>query len=69
METEEKVVIYNDDPKVIAAYLLEKHGCALAMEKTQKGITNAQNRSKYYDLSIWREVKAILEKKTNLQES
>lgn len=49
-----------DDPKEIAAYLIQEYGLDGALDAAVKGTTMAHTEGDNYSLSIWREVKAIL---------
>nr|ADI23583.1 hypothetical protein [uncultured nuHF2 cluster bacterium HF0770_42C12] len=50
-------------PPQIAESLLEEHGKDRALKVVNDGIMEAHKESDYYALSIWREVKAILQSK------
>jgi len=50
----------NDDPKEIAEHLIEQHGLEGAIAATTNGIADAHGSGSLYDLSIWREVRNIL---------
>ncbi len=49
-----------DDPQEIATYLIKKHGLNGAFDKVTKGTAAAHKSENLYDLSVWREVKAVL---------
>lgn len=50
----------SDDPDTIARYLVRQHGRAGAQAEAARLGYAAQSEGRYYDLSIWREVKRIL---------
>jgi len=50
----------SDDPRQIAASLVQEHGLDIALNKAIEGATAAQERGDNYDLSVWREVKRML---------
>ena len=50
-------------PSQTAKSLLEEHGKDRALKVVNDGIVDAHKKSDYYALSVWREVKAILESK------
>jgi hypothetical protein len=50
----------NDDPNEIAEHLIEEHGLEGAIIATANGIADAHGNGSLYDLSIWREVRNIL---------
>ena len=50
-----------DDPKEIAEHLVSEHGLDGAMEAVMVGITEAHEQGDMYRLSIWRDVRRILE--------
>jgi hypothetical protein len=50
----------NDDPKEIADHLVEEHGIEGAKLTVRDGIANAHDEDALYELSIWREVRKIL---------
>jgi hypothetical protein len=49
-----------DNPKKIAKHLVEEHGLEGAIAAATDGIANAHGNGNFYDLSIWREVRNIL---------
>ena len=49
-----------DDPKEIAEHLIEEHGLEGAKSAVADGIDGAHGSGNLYDLSIWREVRKIL---------
>ena len=48
-------------PSQTAKSLLEEHGKDRALKVVSDGIVEAHKESDYYALSIWREVKVILQ--------
>ena len=50
----------DDDPKDIAGYLIRQHGRAGALREATRNGYEAQSEGRYYELSVWREVKLIL---------
>jgi phytoene/squalene synthetase len=52
----------NDDPRQIANHLIEQFGVARALDEVRDGIAAAHKKRDNYRLSVWREVKRILEK-------
>jgi hypothetical protein len=50
-----------DDPKEIADHLQNKHGLKEAMAVVDKGKREASLEGNNYTLSIWREIKVILQ--------
>jgi hypothetical protein len=51
----------NDDPSQIGDYLIEQHGVDGALEMVREGIATAHANRENYRLSVWREVKRILQ--------
>ena len=51
----------NDDPSQIADHLIEQHGVDGALEMVREGIATAHANRENYRLSVWREVKRILQ--------
>jgi hypothetical protein len=49
-----------DNPKNIAEHLVEEHGLEGAIAAATDGIADAHGNGSLYDLSIWREVRKIL---------
>jgi hypothetical protein len=49
-----------DDPKEIAEHLIEEHGLEGAIAAVADGIAHAHGNGSLYELSIWREVRIIL---------
>ena len=49
-----------DDPKEIAAILIEENGVERAHEMAMAEITRANEVCDYYSLSVWREVRGIV---------
>ena len=49
-----------DDPKEIADHLIKEHGLDGAIAAAANGIADAHRSGGLYDLSIWREVRNIL---------
>ena len=52
-----------DDPQEIANHLIADHGLDGAMEAVMNGITEAHEGNDMYRLSVWRDVRRILEAK------
>ena len=52
-----------DNPKEIADYLVQEHGFEKATAVARDGISTANDIEDNYALSIWREVRVILEKR------
>ena len=50
-----------DDPFEIANHLIQEHGLERALEQATEGTTAAQQQGDNYRLSVWREVKRILQ--------
>ena len=49
-----------DDPKEIAAILIEENGADHALDIALAEITQANQSCDYYSLSIWREIRGIV---------
>ncbi len=49
-----------DDPAEIARSLVQQHGREAAMKEALRQGLEAQAGGRFYDLSIWREVKNVL---------
>lgn len=49
-----------DDPKEIAEHLIQEHGIQGAKNAVNGGIAEANRQNDFYRLSIWREVRKIL---------
>jgi hypothetical protein len=49
-----------DNPNEIADHLVEEHGLEGAVAVVADGIADAHSSGSLYDLSIWREVRKIL---------
>ena len=49
-----------DDPKEIAEHLINEHGLQAARAAVAEGIAEANRNGGFYQLSIWREVRKIL---------
>ena len=49
-----------DDPKEIAAILVEENGADRALDIALAEITRANQSYDYYSLSIWREIKGFV---------
>ncbi len=49
-----------DDPKEIAAILVEENGADHALDIALAEITRANQSCDYYSLSIWREIRNIV---------
>ena len=52
-----------DDPQEIADHLISEHGLDGAMEAVMNCITEAHEQGDMYRLSVWRDVRRILETK------
>jgi len=50
----------NDDPKEIAENLINEHGLEGAIDAVAEGIADAHGSGSLYELSVWREVRNIL---------
>jgi len=50
-----------DDPSKIAAWLIEEHGPEAAKRVVLDSIIKAQDVGDNYGLSVWREVRQVLE--------
>jgi hypothetical protein len=50
-----------DDPKEIAMHLVKENGIDRARQIAVEGTTTANEQRDFYRLSIWREVKRILQ--------
>lgn len=50
----------DDDPNDIASYLVRQHGRAEALHEAMRQGYEAQSDGRFYELSVWREVKLIL---------
>ncbi len=57
-----------DDPKQIANFLIREHGLNDALTRTAAGIATAHEERDNYALSVWREVKRILQERTERDE-
>ena len=53
-------VSIEDDPNDIASYLVQQHGRAGALQEATRQGYEAQSDGRFYELSVWREVKRIL---------
>ncbi len=53
-----------DDPSDIAKYLIQENGLDSAIQAVSNGIMKSQKDGDNYALSVWREVRTILKKKT-----
>ena len=51
----------NDDPSQIADHLIEQHGVDGALEAVRDGVAAAQASGDNYNLSVWRDVRRILQ--------
>ncbi len=51
----------NDDPNKIAASLVAEHGLEAAMQVALDGVMDTQRTGDNYRLSIWRDVRRLLE--------
>jgi hypothetical protein len=50
-----------DNPSKIVEYLIQEFGLEDAIKATHEGISDAQLNNDNYALSIWREVKGLLQ--------
>ena len=50
-----------DNPQETADHLIAEHGLNGAMEAVMNGITEAHEENDMYRLSIWRDVRRVLE--------
>ena len=50
-----------DDPKEIAMHLVKENGIGRARQIAVEGTTSANEQGDFYRLSVWREVKRILQ--------
>ncbi|MBT3558126.1 MAG: hypothetical protein HN644_01230 [Rhodospirillales bacterium] len=50
-----------DDPKEIAEHLIAEHGLDGVMDVVMSGITEAHGQGDMYRLSVWRDVRRVLE--------
>ena len=57
-----------DDPKEIAAVLIEENGADHALDIALEEITRANQTCDYYSLSIWREIRSYLRAQTETVE-
>ena len=53
-----------DDPKEIAAIMVEENGLDGALDIALVEITRANQKCDYYSLSIWREIRGIVRRQT-----
>ncbi len=53
-----------DNPKQIADHLVKEHGHDGAMADVDEGKTKAASEGDNYGLSVWREVKVVLKKRS-----
>ncbi len=51
----------NDDASQIADHLIEQHGVDGALEMVREGIATAHANGDRYRLSVWRDVKRIIQ--------
>ena len=52
----------NDDPKQLAEYLLQQHGSSeMALRTAIEGTKEANENGDLYALSVWRDIKRILQ--------
>lgn len=51
-----------DDPQVIAAYLVRKDGLEAARRQAIEGIARSHQKGDLYAVSVWREVRRVLSK-------
>lgn len=54
---------YPNDPTEIATFLIAEEGLDRALQVTYDGIERANEFQEYYLLSIWREVRGLLQEK------
>ena len=57
-----------EDPKQIANDLIREHGLNDALARVAAGIVTAHQERDNYTLSVWREVKRILQERTESSE-
>ena len=50
----------HDDPRDIAAYMVQQHGLDGALSAAIEGAIGAQHDGDNYSLSVWREIKAVI---------
>jgi hypothetical protein len=56
--------LIKDDPSDIAEYLIQENGIDQAIQMANNGTIKAQQDGDNYALSVWREVKTLLQYKT-----
>jgi len=54
----------NDNPSQIVDHLIGQHGVDGALETVREGIAAAKAKGDNYRLSVWREVRQVLQAKT-----
>ena len=60
----------NDDPKQLARYLVQQHGSSEAALKTaMEGTADAYESGDNYALSVWRDIKRILQETTTTEQN
>ena len=57
-----------DDPEQIADHLEKEHGLEAALSVVDNGKTEANYEGDYYTLSVWREVKVILQNRVEVRD-
>jgi hypothetical protein len=60
-----KGITVRDNPKEIADHLVKEHGLDKALAVVAEGKTEAIRNGQNYTLSVWREVKVILERRAD----
>ena len=60
----------NDDPKQLAKYLVQQHGSSeAALITAMEGTTEANVTGDLYALSVWRDIKRILQETTPIEQN
>jgi hypothetical protein len=54
----------NDNPSQIADHLIGQHGVDGALDAVREGVAAAQANGDNYRLSVWRDVRRVLQAKT-----
>jgi len=55
-------ISFSNDPVEMARSLIKKNGLTRALEIAMEGTTTANEEGNLYNLSVWREVKGVLQK-------
>lgn len=58
-----------DDPRQIAEWLVQEHGLVQARAEALSGLLAAQKEGDFYALSVWRDVRRILEAQAKAETS